>query len=87
MSEFIRADIFFFVTTISVAILSVLIAVALIYLLRILKDVRDITGKARMEGEFILHEVRRMRERARDKRSALVSLFILARRIIERYRY
>jgi len=41
MDTFLKADIFFFVTTIAVVLLTTLLATALVYLIGVLKNVRE----------------------------------------------
>ncbi len=85
MNTLIHADIFFFVTTICVAVLTILIIVAWIYVIRILANVRSLTEKARVEGEFIIEEVGRLREKIHNERFGFRALYKFVRRIIGRY--
>lgn len=50
-----KADIFFFVTTIVVILLAIAVLIALYYSIRILRNVRDITGRVD-EGSKALAE-------------------------------
>ena len=43
MDTFIQADIFFFITSVSVVLLTLLIIICLFYLLKILKNFKDIS--------------------------------------------
>lgn len=43
MDSLLQADVFFFVTTVSVVLVTVLLAVAIFYIIRILKDFNDIS--------------------------------------------
>lgn len=47
MNTLVHADIFFFVTTIAVIILVVLLSIALIYFIQILRNFRDISNTVR----------------------------------------
>lgn len=62
MDSLLKSDIFFFVTTVVVAGLGVLIAVALVYLVRILADVKKLSKKVRQEGESIVEDIEGLRE-------------------------
>ena len=53
MQEFIKADIFFFITSIAVVLVTIGIAVALYYLVRILRNIRDVTERVD-EGSKVL---------------------------------
>ena len=57
MAEAVHADIFFFITAVSVVILTIVLAIALYYVVLILRDVRAVTAKVRkasdeLEGDF-----------------------------------
>jgi hypothetical protein len=61
MSDFLKQDIFFFVTTIAVVILTIFLAIAVFYVVRILRDLKYISSKAKTESDLIaedLHELR-----------------------------
>ena len=45
MNSFIQADVFFFITTVAIVLLVVLFAVLLVYLIKIMKDAREVTKK------------------------------------------
>jgi len=61
MSSFIQADIFFFITSIAVVLLVILMAVLFVFLIKIMKDVRDVTRKFSEETTVILSDVHRLR--------------------------
>ncbi len=44
METIAKADVFFFVTTISVVVLTILLITALFYIIKILKDFKEISG-------------------------------------------
>lgn len=55
MQEFIKADIFFFITAIAVVLITIGIGVALFYIVRILRNIRDVTERVD-EGSKVLAE-------------------------------
>ncbi len=55
MEEFMKADIFFFITSIAVVLVTVGIAVALYYIVRILRNIQDVTERVD-EGSKMLAE-------------------------------
>ena len=57
-----KSEIFFFVSTIAVFILTVFSAIALYYVLRILNDVRDISRKIKGEAFKITDDIEGFRE-------------------------
>ncbi|HVN26812.1 MAG TPA: hypothetical protein VMT99_04170 [Candidatus Paceibacterota bacterium] len=62
MSELIHADIFFFVTTIVVIVVGATLTVALIYLSRVLSDVKVITEQVREETVLVRTDVKDLRD-------------------------
>jgi uncharacterized membrane protein len=63
MSEtsFIHADIFFFISSIALVIISIGITIALIYLISILKNVKEISNKIKGEGTELIKDLRDLR--------------------------
>lgn len=57
-----KADIFFFVTAITVVILGLLIAAGLFYTIRILRDVEHISSTVRDESDKIIEDVDDLRK-------------------------
>lgn len=55
MQELIKADIFFFITAIAVVLIAIGIGVALFYIVRILRNIRDVTERVD-EGSKVLVE-------------------------------
>ena len=67
MQELLKSDIFFVVTTFAVVFVSVCLVVALVYIIRILKDMKILSKKARDEGEKILEDVAEFRQGAKKQ--------------------
>jgi uncharacterized protein (UPF0335 family) len=61
METLIHADIFFFITTIAVALVTVGIVIALAYLIKILRNVSEVSEKVKEEGAEILEDIHTMR--------------------------
>ncbi|MDB5239246.1 MAG: hypothetical protein JWO00_581 [Candidatus Parcubacteria bacterium] len=85
MNTLIHADIFFFITTICIVVLTILAIVAWIYIIKILANVKKLTDKARIEGEFIIEELGDLRERLHTQSFGARALFRFVRRLISRY--
>ena len=62
MDTLVKADIFFFITTLAVAFVSAAFIIALIYLIRISRDILSISHKAKDEGEKIIQDIDSARE-------------------------
>lgn len=69
MVEFIKADVFFFVTTVAVIVFAALLAVLMFYLIGIMRNVRDISALAKDEGKNIKEDIAELR--ANIKREGL----------------
>ncbi len=66
-TSFIHADIFFFVSTIALVTIAAAIVVALVFLIGILKNLRDITDKGKAEWGEILADIQKLRASLRDE--------------------
>jgi hypothetical protein len=69
MSDFLKQDIFFFITTVAVIVLTLLLGLLLIYLIRIAKTLDEITKRVRQETDIIVDEVGELR--AKIKREGI----------------
>jgi hypothetical protein len=61
MDTLIHADIFFFVTTIVVVIVGIALTIALIYLAKVLSDVKDITKQVKEETILFRNDIKELR--------------------------
>ena len=61
MTTLIHADIFFFVTTIVVVIVGIALTIALIYLAKVLSDVKDITKEVKEETILFREDIGELR--------------------------
>ena len=75
MQEFLKMDIFFVVTTFAIILVSVGLVVALIYVIRILKDMKILSRKVKDEGEKVLDDVAEFRRDAKVRGKFLTGLF------------
>ena len=67
MTSILKSDIFFIISSVSTVVVSIAITVTLYYLIKILRDIKFLSAKAREEGERILEDVKAFREEAEDK--------------------
>jgi len=63
----IHADIFFFISTIALVVISIGLCIALFYAIKILRTVREIAEKVQKESEEALNDIRRLRHELRDE--------------------
>lgn len=78
METFLKADIFFFVTTVIAVLFAVLGIVGVYYVIKILRDVSYLSQRAREEGDKIINSVDEIREeisKGGKKFSGGISLF------------
>lgn len=71
MDSFVKMDVFFFVTTISVVVLTILLAVLIIYIIKIFSDVKYISKKAKTEADLVAEDLRELRANVKDKGAKL----------------
>lgn len=62
-----KSEIFFFVTTIAVCVFTLIGAIALFYILKILRDVQEISHKIRTETSKFADDVDALREVATEE--------------------
>ena len=61
MDTLVHADVFFFITAIAVVIIGFVLAVAGVYIILILRDVRYISGRVREESDRLTEDIHDMR--------------------------
>ncbi len=80
MEAFMKADIFFFITSIAVVIVTIGVLCALFYLLRILRNVRDVTDRVEEGTKALVEDVATLRSNLRGQGFAWGSLFAFLRK-------
>jgi hypothetical protein len=75
MNPIIQANIFFFITSVAVVLISLLVIVLLIYLVLVLKDFRGVSKKVKQETDLIAMDINDARTHIREKGAAMSSLF------------
>jgi len=67
MDTLFKADIFFFITSFVVIVLGVIVAIILVYLVRILRDLKAISQVLRTEIEQLVADVHHFRGKVRER--------------------
>ena len=67
MDTFVHADIFFFITSIAVVLVTAILVVVLIYLIRILRDAKAVTKKVKEETVLISEDIDELRTKTRKE--------------------
>lgn len=65
MAEFMKADIFFFVTTVAVVVVAFAFAVFMVYLIGVMRNVRDISELVKVQGKQISDDITELRQNIR----------------------
>lgn len=63
----IHADIFFFISTIALVLISAAIIVASVYAIRILKNIKEVTDKINAESTELVADLKKLRANLRDE--------------------
>lgn len=66
MSDFLKMDIFFTVTTVAVVVVSFVLTLVLIRVLSILKKIDEVTALVREEGEQLREDIANVREQVQE---------------------
>jgi hypothetical protein len=75
MDEFLKMDIFFFVTTVAVIVLAFFTAYVLWRLQRVLKNIEHISEQVALESDIVRQDIAEMRSDIRHGKGRLKSLF------------
>ena len=75
MTDFAKMDVFFYVTTIAVILLTVVLAIAIMYGIKILRDIKYIAGKARAEADALVEDIGELRDNVKNQ-GAKLSYFV-----------
>jgi predicted PurR-regulated permease PerM len=67
MTEIVHADIFFFITSVAVVVVTLGFVAVLYYVIPIVRDVREIVGKVRKAGESVEKDFETLRANVREE--------------------
>jgi hypothetical protein len=70
-----KSDIFFFVATIALVVISIGIAVAIVYVVLILRNVKEFSDRAKEEGKAFVDDMKMFRENLKSKGGAARGIF------------
>lgn len=74
MESVAKSDLFFFVTTIAVIVLTVIIVIALSYVIRIASDIKYIAKRAKQETDEIADDLKNARETLKSKGKTIATI-------------
>jgi len=67
MTDFLKQDIFFFVTTIAVVMFLILGSIAMVYIIQIVKHINYIAKRARHQTDLLTEDLDSIRDRVRTE--------------------
>lgn len=67
MDSVLTSDIFFFITSIAVAVVTTLIIIILVYIIKLVREIRRITESIRKGTDAITEDIGELRTKLRDK--------------------
>lgn len=85
MSDFLKMDVFFVVSTIAIVVIAALLALALIRILRILRRVEEISETVSDEAVLVRADVAEMRQSVKLEGFKFMHLARFARKSAERF--
>lgn len=88
MDTLLKADVFFFITTIALVLITVAVLIAVVYLIKLLRDLSAISRKIKEEGEEIIRDISEARRRVEREgftaRTGMKIVWRFVRRMISR---
>lgn len=74
MESIAKSDMFFFVTTIAVIVVTLVLVVALAYVIRIASDIKYIAKRAKQETDEIADDLKTARETLKSKGKTIATI-------------
>jgi formate-dependent nitrite reductase membrane component NrfD len=66
MAEIAKSDLFFFITTMAVIVLSITILVLLVYVFIIIRDIKSVVHRVKEESDGVLGDIRDLRLKIKE---------------------
>lgn len=77
MDNLIQADIFFFIASIALILVSIIFIIALFYLIKFLRDAKEVMNIIRYEAEMVSEDIESIRDKIHEGNFSLGSIFSL----------
>ena len=84
MTTLIQADIFFFITAISVVLLTLGLIIVSVFIIRILKNVDHISEKVKEESDHIADDINILRKEVKEEGFKVGYVFRLFKKLFEK---
>lgn len=75
MDALAKSDIFFFITSIAVIVIGITLTVLFLYTIKVVRDVKDISARAKRQAELISEDIDRLRSEAKEDGSQWLRVF------------
>lgn len=86
MDPFYKQDVFFFVTTIAVVVITVIFIVLGAFVVKILADIKHISKKVRTQADLLSEDINDLRQEVRNKGFTALGAFKFFRNIFKRHK-
>ena len=67
MNSLVKSDVFFFITSIAVVVIAILLTILIVYLIKVSKDIRYISQRAKTEADNIIEDVSKLRSNIKEQ--------------------
>lgn len=67
MNELYKSDVFFFITSIAVIVVGILLVILVVYLIKVFRDIKYISGKAKTEADLISQDLSELRQNVKEE--------------------
>lgn len=84
MDNIVQSDIFFFITGVAVIGVTLVLVVAMVYIIFILKDIKQILSTAKKETEYLAEDIADLRANVREKGMKISSILDFVQSIRKR---
>lgn len=82
MQTIVHADIFFFITSIALVLLTIGLSIALFYSIKILRNLSEVSKVVKEEGTEIVNDVREIRGKIKERANSVTSNFDIIKRLV-----
>ena len=70
MNEIAKSDFFFFITTLAIIFLSIIIFVLLVYIFSIIRDIKSVVHRVKEESDGVLGDIKDLRLKIKESSGA-----------------
>lgn len=67
MNSLLKSDVFFFITSIAVVVIAILLTILIVYLIKVSRDIKYISQRAKTEADNIIDDVSKLRTNLKEQ--------------------